>query len=115
MFTDITSLTLGVAIEGLSARSRVLANNIANLETPGFRARSVAFEDNLADAVRARRPETSRIEVNHTRDTPGHNGNSVNLERQVVTASQTGLQQKLITGAITSRFGMISTVLKGGA
>lgn len=113
MFTDVTSLALGFAVEGLSARSRVLAHNIANIETPGFRARSVSFEDNLADAIKSQQPQRAEVEINHTRDVAGHNGNNVNLERQVVTASQTGLQQKLITGAITSRYGMISTVLKG--
>lgn len=113
MFNDITSVTLETAIAGLSARQQVTTNNIANLETPGFRARSVAFESSLADAVAAGEPGRATVSAQHTDDVAHQNGNNVNLEREMITATKTVLQQKLITGAVTSRFGLISTVLKG--
>lgn len=113
MLDDITSLTLQTAIAGLSARQRVTANNIANLETPGFTARSVAFEASLADAVAAGTPAAARITTEPTGDAPGVNGNNVNLETEFVTATKTGLSEQLLTGALTARLGLISTVLKG--
>jgi flagellar basal-body rod protein FlgB len=113
LFNDITSVTLNTAIAGLSARQRVTTDNIANLETAGFHARAVKFEDNLADAVNSQRPAQTRIENLETGDLPGQNGNNVNLERELITATETGLQQKLITGTVTSRFGWMASVLKG--
>lgn len=113
MFNDITSVTLETAIAGLAERQRVTTDNIANLETPGFQARAVKFEENLADALNSKNPSSARIENLETGDLPGHNGNNVNLERELINATKTGLQQKLITGTVTSRFGWMNTVLKG--
>lgn len=113
MFDDVTSVTLETAISGLAERQRVTANNIANIETPGYQARAVKFEENLADALNSQQPTQARIENLPTGDLPGQNGNNVNLEREIVTATKTGLQQKLLTNTITSRFGWMSTVLKG--
>jgi flagellar basal-body rod protein FlgB len=113
VFNDITSVTLNTAIAGLAARQRVTTDNIANLETPGFQARAVKFEDNLTDALGSKHPEQARIENLETGDLPGQNGNNVNLERELITATKTGLQQKLITGTVTSRFGWMASVLKG--
>lgn len=113
MFNDITSVTLETAIAGLAERQRVTTDNIANLETPGFQARAVKFEESLADALSSGKPASTRIENLETGDLPGHNGNNVILERELITATKTGLQQKLITGTVTSRFGWMNTVLKG--
>lgn len=113
MFNDITSVTLETAIAGLAERQRVTTDNLANLETPGFQARAVKFEENLTDALAGGQPASTRIENLETGDLPGQNGNNVILERELITATKTGLQQKLITGTVTSRFGWMNTVLKG--
>ena len=42
---------LGTALDLYQARHQVLAENIANSETPGYRARDLQFADQLAAAV----------------------------------------------------------------
>lgn len=113
VFNDVTSVALTTAIAGLSERQRVSANNIANIETPGFQASTVSFEASLADALGSGRPGDARISTAPTGDPSGQNGNNVNLETELVTATETGLQEKLLTNTITSHFGWMSTVLKG--
>jgi flagellar basal-body rod protein FlgB len=49
---DHTGDVLSVAMIGASARQRVLANNLANADTPGYARMDVSFEGALADAVR---------------------------------------------------------------
>jgi flagellar basal-body rod protein FlgB len=110
---DIASLSLQTAISGLSTRQQVTANNIANLETPGFTASSVDFESSLAEALGSGDPTKAAVAVNPSGDQPGINDNNVSLDSEVVTATKTGLQQQLLTGALTSKYGLISTVLKG--
>jgi flagellar basal-body rod protein FlgB len=51
VFDDVSSSSLRVAIAGLAARQSAIANNIANIETPGYRARKVEFEEALRGAV----------------------------------------------------------------
>jgi len=110
---DVASLTLQRAISGLSTRQQVTANNIANLETPGFTAQNVDFESSLASAVAAGNPAATAITTSASTEPVGLNGNNVDLNDEVVTATKTGLQEKLLTGALTSEYGLIATVLKG--
>jgi flagellar basal-body rod protein FlgB len=110
---DVASLSLQTAIHGLSVRQQVTANNIANLETPGFTASNVSFESSLADAITSGSPTNAVVSVGASASPAGQNGNNVNLDDEIVTATKTGLQEKLLTGALTSKYGLISTVLKG--
>jgi flagellar basal-body rod protein FlgB len=110
---DVASLTLQTAIGGLGQRQRVTANNIANSETPNFTASSVDFENALASAVASGNPATASVDVTPTSDPAGVNGNNVSLENEFVTATKTTLQEQLLTGALTSKYGWLSTVLKG--
>ena len=48
---DAVSSVLATALDGLATRQNVIADNIANVDTPGFRARAVDFESNLAAAL----------------------------------------------------------------
>ena len=47
MITDVTTLALEAAIKGLNERQRVTADNIANVNTPGFLAGRTDFESAL--------------------------------------------------------------------
>ena len=48
---DVTMTALHSALRGLSTRQRVIADNVANIQTPGFRAGRVDFESALGDAL----------------------------------------------------------------
>lgn len=113
MFDDLATQAVQTALSGLGVRQRVTADNIANLETPGFTAKTVDFENSLAAAVQAGQPATAAITEQASTDSAGANGNNVDLAGQLVTATKTGLQEQLLSGALTSQFGLISTVLKG--
>lgn len=113
MLDDVASVSLQTAIQGLSTRQQVTANNIANLETPGFTASDVSFETSLVDAINGGAPGGASISVDPSSAPAGLNGNNVNLDDQIVTATKTGLQERLLTSALTSKYGLISTVLKG--
>ena len=48
---DLALGALHGALRGLSARQRVMADNVANVETPKFLASQVDFEDSLREAI----------------------------------------------------------------
>src|ERR1700744_3998741 len=48
---DTTQITLMRAISGATLRNTVLANNIANADTPGFQPSDVDFHSKLAAAL----------------------------------------------------------------
>lgn len=86
-------------------RQRVLAENVANANTPGYTARDLdvdAFHDALRSEMQARRTGGGGINMQSgtrewsTIDSPDSqttvNGNSVVLEEQMVRANQTRIE-----------------------
>jgi flagellar basal-body rod protein FlgB len=113
---DVTSVALHSALSGLSLRQRVIANNIANIETPNFRAGRVSFEDALRSAVDSGgSPAEVRPGVEQSLEPTGENGNNVNLDDETLSNVDTGLRYQLVLRALDSKFGLLHDVIKGGA
>ena len=47
LFADIAMRTATVALDGLSLRQQAVSRNLANIDTPGYQAQTVNFEDTL--------------------------------------------------------------------
>lgn len=97
-----------------AARQNVIAENIAQADTPGFRARDAADfgaryrgEDGLR-ATRAGHLGASadgqdlRPEIDRTAPTLSPNGNSVSLEREMMRAAQTRQSHDLALAVYSS-------------
>jgi flagellar basal-body rod protein FlgB len=116
VFDDVASQALQVALSGLAMRQRVTANNIANIETPGFRAGKVQFENALQSALAGgTSPDAVRPGVARSLEPTRLNGNNVNLDEETLSNVDTGLRYQLALRAMDGKFGLISDVIKGGA
>jgi flagellar basal-body rod protein FlgB len=96
----------GAAARHAGARQAIVAENIANADTPGFQARDIrsftdSFQMNAADGQRATRPGhigggTSEMQLSifEARDagTTSPNGNSVSLETEMFKSVETQRQ-----------------------
>ena len=113
MISDVTATTLHAALSGLAQRSRVTADNIANVQTPGFLAGVVDFESSLRGALR--NGETPTIGANSTARSlqpTNTNDNNVNLEQETVTATETGLRYQLALNALDGKYNVLRTALR---
>jgi len=98
---------LSSALDGLALRQQVIADNIANVDTPNFRATTVDFESSLRDAVASGDATRAGASLVAT-DTPvGANGNNVDLRKEMLAATQTQFQYQLMTRAISDQFTLI--------
>ena len=113
--TDAVGFVLHSAINGLSVRQQVIADNIANVDTPGFRASSVDFESALARAIERGSASSNALGVSVTpTETPvGANDNNVDLRKESIAAIQTQYQYQIMSRAISDRDTRLSTM--GGA
>jgi flagellar basal-body rod protein FlgB len=111
VFESVTSVALNSALDGLALRQRVIADNVANIQTPGFLAGRVAFEDSLAAAVSggsgAVTPSVARS-LAPTRE----DGNNVNLDSQTLANIDTNLRYQLATQAISGTFSGIRAAIR---
>jgi flagellar basal-body rod protein FlgB len=60
---DVTSSALEVAIKGTEQRQSLLANNLANVNTPGFKRSDVSFQGALASALQSANGNTSVVDA----------------------------------------------------
>lgn len=109
--SDLTLRTLQTAMRGLSARRQAYQDNIANSETPGFRAMSVSFEDSLRRAVRAGRPEAMQVSTARSTAAPNPNGNNVEVDQEFVGLSETSLRNQLVTEALNAKYRLLRTAI----
>lgn len=112
--SDAVSAALGFALDGLSLRQRTIADNIANIDTPDFRATTIDFESALSSAIGSGR--TGSLAggagiVENAVDTPiGANGNNVDLRKETLAAMQSQFQYQMVTRAVTDRFDLVKAV-----
>ncbi len=87
---DTHMISMHLALDGLARRSEVRSNNVANAETPNFRAKGVDFESTLADVLargvgdrRSLRPGDVATVVDRGGFGDLH-GNTVDMETEMV-------------------------------
>jgi flagellar basal-body rod protein FlgB len=92
---------LGLLLDATVARQRAVAKNLANVDTPGYRAKDVRFSRDLGDALAKGGGEgLGGIEIETVeREGPvNENGNTVDLDREIAELSGNALAyQTLIT------------------
>src|SRR5439155_14571822 len=112
---DVTSAALHTALSGLAKRQRVIADNIANVETPGFLAGEVSFESALDSAVKAGDPGAVAPSVTRSLAPTRTDGNNVNLDEETLANVDTGLRYQLVLRALDAKYGLVHDAIKGGA
>ncbi len=113
LFVDTSESALERALDGLSMRQQVTANNIANSLTPGYHAQSVDFESSLSDALANGDPQDAQISVQDSGDTPGPDGNSVSMEKETTTLMRTNLQYQAAIDAVNFKLGVLRQAIEG--
>ncbi len=99
------------ALDALSLRQRTIADNIANVQTPGYTARKVVFEDALAAAV-ADGDGSVTATVARSLEPTREDGNNVNLDTETLSNVDTGLRYDLATRAIDGKFTALRTAMR---
>jgi flagellar basal-body rod protein FlgB len=115
---------LQAAMSGLAARQRAIANNVANVDTPGFKASEVRFEDTLNSAISRAKPGAPPVNqtsldaaarrvtlVNGT--TSRADGNNIDIDREMEMLSEANLNYSALTQVMSTRLGILRAVIKG--
>jgi len=110
-------------------KQKTIASNLANSETPGYRAQDVKFEDVLRDAVGApgelkktserhleARPVLARPgpSIDGKEDTLGYDGNNVDLEKEMTELAENVLRFSVVSRLVQQKLQMIRSGIKEG-
>lgn len=123
LFLTRTDLVVRGALDGLAARHRAYANNMANVETPGFQPSDVPFENELrrlrdeidgSPATIQRRRAPDLVEVPDNQGAERLDGNGVQPDRQVVKLAENTLTYEALTQAVKMRGELLRSVITEG-
>lgn len=108
MLWDVAGATAVRAMDGLHQRGDVRAHNIANADTPNFRARHVEFEQALRDAVERGDPSGATVRAVASPTVVDGQGNSVDLETEMIGA----MEDQLLRSSVTAGFNFKAAQLR---
>lgn len=111
-----------------SVKQKTIAQNIANVDTPNYKAKDVSFKQMLADAqtnsITANKTDAKHIDFQSETATPGvysysnlsyrENGNGVDMDAEQASLAENTIYYNALTERISSKFNTLQTVLKGG-
>ena len=105
----------GAALEVRSQRMGVLASNIANASTPGFKARDIDFKAALA-SLEDDRSSTGGVSAATKYRVPTQtsmDGNTVELSTEQTAFAENAVQYQTTLSFLNGRIGQITRALKG--
>jgi len=106
---------IDAGIKAETLRQKAIANNIANLETPGYRRIDVKFEELLARCLRSSEEfDLSDVEaqIYQPKQTPvKSNGNDVNLEAEVGQMIKNTLRHKAYIRLLSKKYNQIELAM----
>jgi flagellar basal-body rod protein FlgB len=116
---DPTSDLLSDMIRATTVRHRILASNLANVETPEYEAQEVAFEKVLAEAQGQSGGSPAEVpgvrpvvrpdpDVAIRRD-----GNTVDLDRQMTKLAENTLWHNGLVQILVNRMNVMKMAIKG--
>jgi flagellar basal-body rod protein FlgB len=119
MLIDERMRNLAKLLDVSELRAAVHAGNIANQNTPGYKARAVAFEDAFrqeldrrgGDAARQLQPTVYQPE-NTAVD---NDGNDVSMVHEVSQSTQNNMLYASYVAMMRGKFRVLTTAISGGA
>ncbi|WP_409368353.1 flagellar basal body rod protein FlgB [Lysinibacillus sp. 38-6] len=122
----ISSLENGLSYATLNHKT--IANNIANVDTPNYKAKNVSFKDMLANeqqiAISAYRTDSRHYDFEIKQSTPGvsnltnmryrNNGNAVDMDAEQTKLAENQIYYNALIDRVNGKLNTLNTVIKGG-
>jgi flagellar basal-body rod protein FlgB len=109
---DPTQYALESAMGGSMLRQSLLANDLANANTPGFQPQDVDFTSTLAQAIAGGQSPTDVSFTPYTADQVTQaNGNGVDSEQTDADIAENGLLYDDLTQVAATREGILKTAI----
>lgn len=122
--------TLGNSLDYASAKNRAISNNIANVDTPNYKAKEVDFKNVLNDAISgsfdAKRTNPKHLpfsdessgqayQVTSSKNTMyNHNGNNVDIDKEMAELAKNQIYYRGLADRLSGKFSSLQMVIRGG-
>jgi flagellar basal-body rod protein FlgB len=122
-----TVRTLKSALDGLAAQQEIIGQNIANVDTPGYRAQKVDFKSTLRQAMNQtgkvvmKTTNSAHLQGGQSADriqislreggTSRADGNNVDIDVELTQMTETVVQYQALTQLISKKFAGIKNII----
>jgi flagellar basal-body rod protein FlgB len=128
-FSDSAMRTARKALDGLSLRQQAISRNLANVDTPGYQAETINFEDTLKHLVRQNgslalettntshmlpgSQETTGFSIAHRQGGSFRaDQNNVDVDAEMSDMSETGIQYQAVSQTISQKLLLLKALAK---
>ncbi len=123
LFTNNSMLMMERSMDFLWTKQTAILDNIANVETPDYKAKYVTFEETLQDKLKsasgnvkqvrnALENATVTVKVAENEEAKA-DGNGVDMNEQTVELARNAFQQQHVYNAISTELSLLRTVSAG--
>lgn len=131
LFSSPVLMALSKQLDSSALTQRVIANNVANVNTPGFKKSYVSFQDQLRRALDAKAPDMATASPRHfggradiagvsprvvqERDTAMRYGqNNVDIDQEMVNLAANEIIYDFSANRMSGKLGTLGYVIRGG-
>lgn len=131
IINNSTNQLLETALSSSMTRQNTISQNIANVDTPNYKAKKTVFSHQLDHAVNNQRLEAYRTDDRHryfggtpssdeakvvsrTNTTYNHNGNNVDIDHEMSELAKNQIYYNALVDRLNGRFSSIQTVIGHG-
>ncbi len=111
---DTVHIALERAIQGSGLRHQALAENLANVNTPGYRRQDVDFHSALQAAMPAGRDALLATEISPAVDAAAPmraDGNSVDVDAEAANLAENALEYQALSSVLNARGDILRTAM----
>ncbi|MFD2443516.1 flagellar basal body rod protein FlgB [Bacillus sp. CGMCC 1.16607] len=123
-----TISTLEQGLNYASLKQKVISQNIANVDTPNYKAMNVSFknvlQNELQSTINAKRTNSRHFDfqsqsgqqnfISHNPVQYNHNGNSVDLDKEMADLATNQIYYNALIERINGKFSTLQNVIRGG-
>lgn len=128
LFADNATRAAKAALDGLSLRQQAISRNLANVDTPGYQAKTINFEDTLKRMFTG--DDTLPLKITNTAhlaspteqvgfslsNRPGGSFradlNNVDIDVEMADMSEAGIQYQAVTQLVSKKLLLLKTLAR---
>jgi flagellar basal-body rod protein FlgB len=107
---NATSANIERYMDLLSARQKLAASNIANADTPGYKAKDIDFQREFAGMLNGEQPLT--VNAEGLAEKP--DGNNVSIDREARMLAENAMRFNVASALLRGQINIVKEAITGG-
>jgi flagellar basal-body rod protein FlgB len=119
--------TLESAVNYSAVKQKAISQNIANIDTPNYKAKNVSFKtelDNELGKIATKKTDyrhfdltgegQNGIQIRQMATSFNHNGNNVDLDKEMTELAENQIYYNALVERLNGKFSSLQNVIRGG-